>query len=74
MLHDITVSDQNQSFIRSIVYTCRQCNKQVCVEGVETDEENSIIKETDCNTIQRYYYHKPMELHQLYELISKSES
>lgn len=74
LLQDITVSDQNQSFIRSIVYTCRQCNKQVCVEGVETDEENSIIKDTDCNTIQGYYYHKPMELHQLYELISKSDS
>lgn len=74
LLHEITVSEQSQSFVRSIVYTCRYCNKQVCVEGVETEEENAIIKETECDTIQGYYYHKPLELTQLYGLMNRDES
>lgn len=73
LLQEITVSDESQSFIRSLVRTCHYCNKQVCVEGVETEEETSIIKETECDTIQGYYHHRPMELQQLYELINRSE-
>lgn len=73
LLHEIATSELSQSLIRSIVYTCHQCDKQVCIEGVESHEENDIIKQTACDTIQGYYYHKPMELTKLYEIIIKSE-
>ena len=71
LLHEITDSDKKQYFIRSIVYACHQFGKQVCIEGVETEEENNIIKDTGCDMIQGYYYHKPMELNTLYGLLSE---
>lgn len=74
LLQGITVSDDNQSFIRSLVHTCHYCDKEVCVEGVETAEENLIIRKTGCDTIQGYYHYSPMELNQLYGLISSRES
>lgn len=73
LLQEITVSEESQSFVRSLVSTCHYCNKQVCVEGVETEAENTIISETECDTIQGYYHYRPMELNQFYELMNRIE-
>lgn len=70
LLQEITVSEESRSFIRNLVCTCHNCNKQVCVEGVETEEENAIVSQTACDTIQGYYHHKPMELKDIYNLIN----
>ena len=42
-------------------------------EGVETAEENTLIRESGCDLIQGYYYHTPMELDDVYRLLA-SES
>lgn len=71
LLMEITESDSKKSFISSIVYACHEFGKSVCMEGVETELQNKLIKETKCDMIQGYYYFKPMELSELYKLISK---
>lgn len=73
LLQEVTVSNDSQSFIRGLVGIFHYLNKKVCIEGVETAEENLIVKGTGCDIIQGYYYHKPKEVHQLYELLNKSE-
>ncbi len=30
-----------------------------CVEGVETDDELTIVRQTDCDMIQGFYFYKP---------------
>ena len=57
-------------FIRSIVFACHQFGKTVCVEGVETHEQNETIVDTGCDMIQGYYYYRPMELSDIYRLLS----
>lgn len=70
LLVEMTGSEDKMNFINSIVYACHRFGKKVCMEGVETDEQNILIKESGCDLIQGFYYHRPMELHAVYELVS----
>lgn len=46
----------------SIIYACHRFGKKVCVEGVETEEELNIVRQTECDFIQGYYFYEPLEL------------
>lgn len=65
LMSEITQSSENLDFIMSIVYACHRAQKQVCVEGVENDDELAIVKQTDCDMIQGFYFYKPMETEDL---------
>ena len=70
---EATESEAKMNFIRSIVYACHQFGKTVCMEGVERADENEMIRNTGCDLIQGYYYYRPMELSDVYRLISRSD-
>lgn len=74
LVNEVTESEAKMHFIRSIVFACHQFGKAVCMEGVEYPDENEIILNTGCDLIQGYYYYRPMELSDLYELISRFQS
>lgn len=74
LVNEVTESEAKMHFIRSIVFACHQFGKAVCMEGVEHPDENEIILNTGCDLIQGYYYYRPMELSDLYELISRFQS
>lgn len=40
------------------------------MEGVESSDQNSIIRDTGCDMIQGFYYYRPMELSDVYSLLS----
>lgn len=48
------------TFIRSITELCHNVGKQVCMEGIETQEEYDIVKEIGLDLIQGYYFGKPV--------------
>lgn len=70
LLGEMVESADKMNFISSIVYACHRFGKMVCMEGVETAEENTLIRESGCDLIQGYYYHKPMELDDVYRLLA----
>lgn len=70
LLREMTESDDKMNFISSMVYACHRFGKQVCMEGVETAEQNTLIQESGCDMIQGYYYYRPMEVDQIYQLLS----
>lgn len=70
---EVTESEAKMNFIRSIVYACHQFGKTVCIEGVEREDQNEIILNTGCDLIQGYYYYHPMELGDVYRLVSQEE-
>ncbi len=72
LLAEMTESDDKKKFISSIVYACHQFGKNVCMEGVETEVQDCLIKESGCDMIQGFYYYRPMEIKQIYELLGKS--
>lgn len=71
LISEMMESKENLNFIRSIVFACHQFGKTVCIEGVETEEQNELILDTGCDLIQGYYYYRPMELGNLYQLLSR---
>ena len=73
LVREVTESESKMNFIRSIVFACHQFGKAVCMEGVEQADQNEIILNTGCDMIQGYYYYRPMELSDMYRLVSQNE-
>ncbi len=71
LLTEMTESADKKNFIASIVYACHRFGKKVCMEGVETQVQDTLIKDAGCDTIQGYYYYRPMEVSSLYKLVSR---
>lgn len=71
LIAEVMESEENLNFIRSIVFACHQFGKTVCIEGVETEAQNKLILDTGCDMIQGYYYYRPIELGNLYQLLSR---
>lgn len=69
LLSELAESKEKMKFIRSIVFACHQFDKKVCVEGVENPLERQLVIEAGCDTIQGFYYYKPMELAAFYKLL-----
>ena len=74
LVQRMSASEKSNDFITSIVYACHKFGKTVCVEGVETKEEARLVSEAGCDVIQGYYFYKPMEVSQVYELLSKGST
>lgn len=58
---DILHSRFDATFISFIVSICHIVNIQVCLEGVETEEEFAFLKNMHLDCIQGYYFGRPME-------------
>ncbi len=70
LLLEMSDSFEKNNFITSIVYACHQFGKKVCMEGVETEFQNELVKEAGCDMIQGYLYYRPMEVNQVYKLLA----
>lgn len=70
LLREMGESDDKMNFISSIVYACHRFGKRVCMEGVETADQDKMIREAGCDMIQGFYHYRPMELEQLYRLLA----
>lgn len=53
-------SKKGAAIIKSIVMLAKELELIVVAEGVETKEEVDYLKEIDCNSIQGYYFCKPI--------------
>lgn len=71
LLLEMSDSFEKSGFITSIVYACHQFDKTVCMEGVETEFQNELVREAGCDLIQGFYYYKPMEVEQIYQLFAE---
>ena len=69
LLVEMTASEDKMNFISSIVYACHRFGKKVCMEGVETSEQDRMIKESGCDMIQGYYYYQPKEIEEIYSIL-----
>ena len=69
LINEMASSEDNINFISSIIYACHKFGKKVCAEGVETGEELEILKSSGCDLIQGYYFYKPLELNDFYEIL-----
>ena len=74
LVQEVSDSEAKMRFIQSIVYACHQFGKTVCMEGVEDADQNEIILNTGCDLIQGFYYHRPTEISQMYQLVCQTST
>jgi len=68
------IEDKGNVIVSSLTTVCQANGYSVTAEGVERKEQADILKKIGVNTIQGYYYCKPMSLDGLYEKYARSLS
>lgn len=57
-----TENDKGKDLFTGIVALAHSLNIKVICEGVETEEQNTLVASSDCDFIQGWYYSKPLPL------------
>jgi diguanylate cyclase (GGDEF)-like protein/PAS domain S-box-containing protein len=66
---DIAVDPDDAEIINTIISMGRTLNRKVVAEGVETEEQLSILREYRCDEIQGYFFSRPQPAEQLTEFL-----
>ena len=70
----ITTDLFNATFIRSITELCNDVGKQVCLEGVETEEEYGRVSSMGLRLIQGFYFGRPVPAEQFFEKLQPGKN
>ncbi|MDD7220358.1 MAG: EAL domain-containing protein [Clostridia bacterium] len=70
----ITENSKNVKLIRIINNLADIYGSRVCVEGIETDLQSKIIKECGVDSLQGYYFSKPVSLQKFISMFLPQES
>jgi diguanylate cyclase (GGDEF)-like protein/PAS domain S-box-containing protein len=60
LIRDIHRDKDNFEIVSSIITLCHKLKKSVVAEGVENEEQLSLLRKLHCNEIQGYIYSKPV--------------
>lgn len=66
-----TDTEKGKTLFSGIIVLAHSLNMSVICEGVETEEQNTLVSETACDYIQGWYYSKPIPLEECEPLIMK---
>ncbi|WP_407341674.1 putative bifunctional diguanylate cyclase/phosphodiesterase [Pengzhenrongella phosphoraccumulans] len=66
-LRDVTTSVRTRKLLHALVDLAHQLDMRVTVEGVETEEENDVVVQAGCDTIQGFLLARPMPVAALVE-------
>ena len=59
-------SSKSMLVTKAIIEMSKQLGLNVCAEGVETEEQAALLKDSGCHQLQGYLYSKPMPIGQLF--------
>jgi len=59
-IKNISNNEQDKAIVKTIVTIANLLNMKVIAEGVETEEQLKIVKESGCTEVQGFYFAKPM--------------
>lgn len=60
LITDLSSDLQSQGMVRNIIRMAHELDLVVTAEGIETQEQQQLLKTMDCDQIQGYYYSKPL--------------
>lgn len=66
---NITKEPKNQIIVKTIIFLAKELGVQILAEGVETEEERNFLLQNNIDSIQGYYYAKPMPLDEVEKLL-----
>jgi diguanylate cyclase (GGDEF)-like protein len=59
-IETIDVDTKNAEVVSAIIAMGKALNLEIVAEGVETQPQESLLKKIDCDTLQGFYYSKPL--------------
>ncbi|MCX6074102.1 MAG: EAL domain-containing protein [Campylobacterales bacterium] len=73
-IRNITHEHKNQTIVKTIIALAKGLGMSVLAEGVETEDELLFLRNNGIDSIQGYYYHKPMKIDSFKELLQVSST
>ncbi len=67
---DMTESSEDIAIIRAVIALAHSLDLLVVAEGVETEQQMSILKSENCDEVQGYYFSKPLPINELIKWIT----
>ena len=67
-------TERGRNMVDSIVTIAHNLDLHVVAEGVEQAEQIAILKELNCETMQGYYYSKPLSRAEFTEFLKKQQN
>jgi len=64
-VQNLPLNREDQIIVKSIIELSKGLNKTIVAEGVETIEQFEILKKYGCDTVQGYYFSKPISSKEL---------
>jgi EAL domain-containing protein (putative c-di-GMP-specific phosphodiesterase class I) len=68
-IDDICNDDQDKSITDGIIQLAHKINLDVIIEGVESLDQVTLLKEMECNVIQGYYFSRPLPVDEVEDLL-----
>lgn len=65
--------DKQGIILKHVVAMIKELGLECVVEGVETEEQLKLLKETRCDLVQGYYFWHPMPLEEFEKLLEKDQ-
>ncbi len=59
-VHNLLRSDKDRQIVEAIIKLAKTLELTVCAEGVETQEQYNILRDSGCDLIQGYLFSKPI--------------
>ena len=69
-----TENDKGKDLFTGIVALAHSLNIKVICEGVETEEQNSLVSESDCDYVQGWHYSKALPIEECEEFVRRYNS
>lgn len=66
---DISENSKNTKIVSTIIDIAHSMNMCVVAEGIETQEQETLLTQMGCGVLQGFLYAKPLPAHKVYELI-----
>lgn len=71
-IHDIAENSGDRRLVEAIIAMAHGLDLVVVAEGVETSEQESLLRDLRCDMVQGYFYSKPIEANEIKQLIKRS--
>ena len=68
-IRNITHEHKNQTIVKTIISLAKGLGMSVLAEGVETEDEMLFLRNNGIDSIQGYYYHKPMKIDEFRKIL-----
>ena len=61
-IDEINQNESGNAIVKSIIDLAHSLNISVVAEGVETQDQFTFLKKSDCDVVQGYYFSKPLDV------------